>query len=287
MKTYLRNAMPLLVAALSLTNAQDASAQAAPPLGTVQQFSVLGGSGVSGSTGAGTIVTGDVGSFPTCFITNFPPSTVAGGGFVLHGPVVCDGTVPTARADATAAFLALNQGVGTVIADQLAGQSLPPAVYTFTTTTADIAGGGTLTLTGGAGSIYVFRTGSTLTANVTSAINFGAVNPCNVYWQVGSSATINANFGGNIFASASVTIGSGANLTGRAIAGTGAVTMAGGGGNTIGGCATPQAVPTPTPTPTPVPPGPPVPPVPTLPQAAAGGLLALLVITGTLVLARR
>lgn len=271
MNTHFRGALPLLVATLALANAQEASAQVAPPLGVVQQFSVLGGSGVTGSAGAGTTVNGDVGSFPTCGVTNFPPSTVVPP-FILHGPIVCDGTVPTARADATTAFLALNQGPGTVIADNLAGQVLGPGVYTFTLGTADIPGGGTLTLTGGAGSIYVFRTASTLTANITSAINFGAVNPCNVYWQVGSSATINANFGGNIFASASVTIGSGANLNGRAIAGTGSVTMAGG-PNTIGGCA--AAAP------------PPPPPVPALPDFAAAGLLAALLATGAIVLSRR
>lgn len=273
MKTHLR-ATPLIVVVLAFLDAGSASAQVAPPLGVVQQFSVLGGSGV---TGLGGTVTGDVGSFPNCPVIGFPPSTVAAP-FILHGPA-CDGTVATARANATTAFLGLNQGAGTVIADQLAGQALPAGVYTFTLGTADIAGaGGTLTLTGGAADIYVFRTGSTLVANVGSAINFGAVNPCNVYWQVGSSATINANFGGQIFASANITLGVGANLTGRAIAGTAAVTMAG--ANDVGGCATAAAVP-------PVPPGPPTPPVPTLPDFATGGLLVLLLVTGTLVLGRR
>jgi len=277
MKTYLRRALPSLIisGAMALANPQNVSAQVAPPLGVIQQFSVLGGSGVTGSAGAGTTVNGDVGSFPNCNVTNFPPSTVVPP-FILHGPVVCDGTVATARANATTAFLALNQPAGATIPDQLAGQALAPNVYAFTTGTADIAGGGTLTLTGGAGSIYVFRTASTLTANITSSINFGAVNPCNVYWQVGSSATINANFGGNIFASAAVTVGVGANLTGRAIAGTASVTMAGG-PNTISGCTTAAPV---------VPPPGPGAPVPALPDFAAVGLLAVLLVSGVL-LARR
>ena len=279
MNTYLRRGIPLLTLALALTNAKDASAQVAPPLGVVQQFSVLGGSAVTGNGGN---VNGDVGSYPTCGVSGFPPSLVTPP-FILHGPVVCDGTVATARADATAAYLALNQGPGTVILPQLAGQFLPAGIYS--TGAADIAGaGGVLTLTGGAGSTYVFITASSLTANVGSSISFGAVNPCNVYWQVGSSATINANFGGQIFANTAVTIGVGANLTGRAIAGSGAVTMAG--ANNVGGCATAPIVPPPPPPPPP-PPGPtPTPPVPALPDVAAAALLAALLVSGV-VLARR
>src|SRR6187402_1967238 len=106
MKTYLRRALPSLIisGAMALANPQNVSAQVAPPLGVIQQFSVLGGSGVTGSAGAGTTVNGDVGSFPNCNVTNFPPSTVVPP-FILHGPVVCDGTVATARANATTAFL--------------------------------------------------------------------------------------------------------------------------------------------------------------------------------------
>ncbi len=273
MTRHLSNGILLSAAAL-LFGASLASAQVAPPLGVVQQFSVLGGSGVTGSAGAGTTVTGDVGSFPTCNVTNFPPSTVAGGGFVLHGPVVCDGTVATARGDATAAFLALNQGAGTVIPDQMAATVRTTGVYTFALGTADIAAGGTLTLSGPG--IFVFRTASTLTGNIGSTISFiGGANPCNVFWQVGSSATLNgASFGGQVFASASVSVGGG-NVTGRAIAGSGAVTMASG-PNTIGGCA--AAGPPPPPTPT---------PVPALPTAAGFGLLAVLLGTGAIVLSRR
>lgn len=271
MHTYSRRAILLLFAAFGLTGAQEVSAQVAPPLGVIQQFSVLGGSGVTGLGGA---VNGDVGSFPTCGITGFPPSTVTAP-FVLHGPVVCDGTVATARGDATAAFGALSQGPGTVIADQLNGQNLAPGVYTFTLGTADIAAGGTLNLNGGAGSTYVFITATSLVANVGSSINFGAVNPCNVFWQVGSSATLNGpSFGGSVFASATISMGVGASLTGRAIAGSGAVTMAG--ANNISGCAIAPVVP----------PGPPIPPVPALPDVAAAGLFAALLVSGIL-LARR
>jgi hypothetical protein len=213
-----------------------ASAQTAPPMGAAQPFSVLGNSGVTGSTGAGTVVVGDVGSSPTASISNFPPSSVTPP-FALH--LTNDVTVQQAHTDAIAAynFLAA-QGPGTVLAAQLDGAVLTSGIYSFSGGAADLAALGTLTLNGPG--IFVFQVDSTLTANIGSNV-IGTANPCNVYWRVGSSATLNGNsFFGNVIADASVTVGSGSNVSGKAIAGTGAtgaVTMAGAGGNTIGGCA--------------------------------------------------
>lgn len=213
-----------------------ALAQVAPPLGLVQQFSVLGNSGVTGSTGAGTVVNGDVGSSPTASITNFPPSSVTPP-FTLH--LTNDLIVQQAHTDAIAAynFLAA-QGPGTVLAAQLDGAVLTSGIYSFSGGAADLAALGTLTLNGPG--IFVFQVDSALTANVGSNV-IGTANPCNVYWRVGTSATLNGiSFRGNVIADASITVGSGSNVTGKAIAGTGptgAVTMAGAGGNTIGGCA--------------------------------------------------
>ena len=215
-----------------------ALAQVAPTLGVVQQFSVLGNSGVTGSTGLGTTVNGDVGSSPNPAITNFPPSSVVPP-FAVH--TVNDATVQQAHTDAIAAynFLAA-QGPGTVLPAQLNGAVLTTGIYSFTGGAADLAAGGTLTLNGPG--VFIFQVASTVTANVGSNV-VGTANPCNVYWRVGTSATLNgATFRGQVFADASITVGSGSNVTGRTIAGTGAtgaVTMAGGGGNTIGGCASP------------------------------------------------
>jgi len=213
-----------------------ALAQTAPPLGVLQQFSVLGNSGVTGSTGAGTVVAGDVGSSPTASITNFPPSSVTPP-FTLH--LTNDLTVQLAHGDAITAynFLAA-QGPGTVLPAQLNGAVLTSGIYSFAGGAADLAALGTLTLNGPG--VFVFQVDSALTANVGSNV-IGTANPCNVYWRVGTSATLNGiSFRGNVIADASITVGSGSNVTGRAIAGrgpTGAVTMAGAGGNTIGGCA--------------------------------------------------
>jgi hypothetical protein len=241
-----------------------ALAQVAPPLGVLQQFSVLGGSAVTGSAGAGTVVAGDVGSFPTDTINNFPPSSVTAGFFVRRVALGDGPLLIQARSDATAAFLALSQPALTIPA-ALDGQTLTTGVYDFVGGAALLSAGGTLTLNGPG--VFIFRTGSTLTTINTSTIT-GTANPCNVFWQIGSSATIDSvNFFGNVFASASITVTG--DLIGRTIAGTGAVTMPVG-GNTIGGCATPGA-----------------PPVPTLPEVAAWGLLAILLASGVFVLARR
>ncbi len=235
----------------------------APPLGITQQFGALGHSGVTGATGTGVLVTGDVGSSPTSTIINFPPSSTVLP-FIVHYAI--DGVVNQAHADAIAAYNALaSQGPGTVLADNLATVgALTAGVYSFTLGAPDLPASATLTLNGPG--IFVFNVGSTLTANVLSSVA-GTADPCNIYWRVGVSATLNGvNFRGTVIADASITLGSGANLEGRALAGTGAtgaVTMAGSGGNTIGGCSAAPVGPTPTPTPTPTPGGPTLTPTPT------------------------
>ena len=210
-------------------------AQTAPPLGVSQQFGALGNSGVTGSTGLGTIVLGDVGSSPTPSIANFPPSSVMPPS-TIH--LTNDLTVQQAHTDAIAAynFLAA-QGPGTVLAAQLDGAVLTSGIYSFAGGAADLAALGTLTLNGPG--IFVFQVDSALTANVGSNV-IGTAAPCDVYWRVGSSATLNGvSFRGIVLADASITVGAGSNVSGQLLAGTGAtgaVTMAGAGGNTIGGC---------------------------------------------------
>jgi hypothetical protein len=219
-----------------LYGAAAAPAQTAPPLGEMGAFAALGNSGVTGSTGTGTVVDGDVGSSPTPSISNFPPSIVTPP-FVLH--LSNDSTVQQAHSDAIAAygFLAA-QGPGTVLADQLDGAVLTSGIYSFASGAADLAATGTLTLNGPG--IFVFQVDSALTANVDSTV-VGTADPCNVFWRVGTSATLNGiDFSGTVIADADISVGSSSNVAGKVIAGTGAtgaVTLAGAGGNTIGGCA--------------------------------------------------
>ena len=211
-------------------------AQVAPPLGAAAQFGVLGNSAVTGATGSGVVVSGDVGSSPTPTINNFPPSTTATP-FNVH--YTNDGVVQQAHLDALAAYANLQlQGPGTVLPDNLATVgALTPGIYSFLTGAPDLPASTTLTLNGNG--TFVFNVGSSLTANVLSNV-VGTANPCNIYWRVGSSATLNGtNFWGTVIANASITVGAGANVAGRVLVGTGptgAATMAGSGGNTIGGC---------------------------------------------------
>jgi uncharacterized repeat protein (TIGR01451 family) len=145
-----------------------------------------------------------------------------------------DAVVQQARSDANAAAIDLaNQGPGTALVPQLSGQTLTAGSYSFTSE-ADLAASGTLTLNGSG--VFVFNVASALTANVGSTV-VGSADPCNVYWLVGSSATLNGNrfFGTVVAATGFVTVGAGASVAGRVVAAT-AVTMAGAGGNTIGGC---------------------------------------------------
>lgn len=211
-------------------------AQVAPPLGVAQQFGALGNSGVTGSTGAGTVVSGDVGSSPTATIANFPPSSTAPP-FIVHN--ANNAVVQQAHTDAIAAFVALNQGPGTALANDLSTVgALVPGIYSVGAT--DLPSGTSLILNDPTGTgIFIFNVASSLTMNGNSNV-VGTANPCNIYWQVGTDATLNGNnFWGTVIADASITLGSGANVAGRLLAGTGAtgaVTMAGSGGNTVGGC---------------------------------------------------
>jgi Ice-binding-like len=216
-------------------------AQTAPPMGVMNRFAALGNSGVTGSTGTGTIVQGDVGSSPNPSISNFPPSSVTPP-FGVH--LANDAQVQQARTDAIAAynFLAA-QGPGTVLPAQLDAAILTSGIYSFSGGAADLAALGTLTLNGPG--IFVFQVDSALTANVGSNV-IGTADPCSIFWRVGTAATLNGiSFRGIVIADASITVGSGSNVTGKVIAGTGAtgaVTMAGSGGNTIGGCSSTSVI---------------------------------------------
>jgi hypothetical protein len=212
----------LMLAICLLSTSSLGWAQSAPPLGSAQNFAVLGASTV---TNAGpTVITGDLGVSPGTAVTGFPPGTVTGG--TIHAG---DATATAAQAAAHTAYANLvAQPCGTNLTGKTLGTSpgavtLAPGVYCFNSS-AQLTG--TLTLNGSG--VYVFKTGTTLTtASSSSVVLAKGATAGNVFWQVGSSATLGTNtvFVGSILANISDTVTTSASVTGRVFALTGAVTL--------------------------------------------------------------
>jgi hypothetical protein len=194
-----------------------------PSLGAAASFAVLGGTTVT-STGA-TAIVGNVGVSPGTSITGFGPGTISGG--EQHAN---DTLAMQAEADLATAYGDLAaEPVDTILSGQdLGGQTLTPGVYKFASS-AQMNGTLTLDAQGNSQAVFVFQIGTTLTTGTNSAINLiGGARSRNIYWQVGTSATIGTDttFQGNILADTSITLDTGANISpGRALAITGAVTM--------------------------------------------------------------
>lgn len=211
-----------VLTSILLMQASGALAATAPPLGAASSFAVLGATTVS-NIGASTI-NGDLGDSPGVTITGFPPGIVTG---IIHAN---DATAIQAQTDATTAYNALVAQPctsGPLGATDLAGQTLIPGVYCYSST---LQNSGILTLDAqnNANAVWVFKIGSTLTTLAGASVAFinGGQNS-NVFWQVGSSATLAANTPliGNILALTSITMNTGATLSGRVLALTGAVTL--------------------------------------------------------------
>lgn len=201
----------------------------AQSLGAASSFAVEGFAGVTAAGGVGTIIAGDVGSSPSTSITGFPPALVAPP-FGVHAN---DAAAIAAQAADITLYNTLGNGACTDnLGAQMNGANIGPGIHCFSST-ADLAALGTMTLSGAG--VYIFRVPTGLTANVGSSVSLAGVDPCSVFWQVGSAAVLNGvNFPGNVVAQAGVTVGVGASLTGRALSTAGPVTLSG--GNTVGGC---------------------------------------------------
>ncbi len=186
----------------------------------IGNFSVLAGSTVT-NTGP-TTVSGNVGVSPGTAITGFPPGTA--GGTIQSS----DGATDQAQIALAAAYEdAAGRSGGKTLAGDLAGQTLTSGVYT-STSSLENSGAVTLDAQGNPNAVFIFQIGSTLTtASGSHVILVNGASACNVFWQVGSSATLGTGsvFNGNILALASITVTTGVTLNGSALARTGAVTL--------------------------------------------------------------
>jgi len=200
---------------MAVALAGTAFAAASVDLGTAKSFAVLAGTTIT-NTGA-TTITGDVGVHPGKSATGFTTVT-------LHGAKhLGDAVALSAKNSLVTAY---NDAAGatpvTSVPTELGGTTLNPGVYASDT----LGLTGTVTLDGAG--VYIFQAGSTLITapNSTVALINGA-SACNVYWQVGSSATLDTStsFKGTIIALTSIALKTGATLQGRALARNGAVTM--------------------------------------------------------------
>ena len=194
-------------------------------LGTASNFGVLAGSTVT-NTGSSVVSGGDVGVFPGSAITGFPPGTITPPNTLQPGNAVA----ATGHDDTITAYnsLAGQAATHSLTGTDLGGLTLTPGVYFFASS-AQLTGDLTLNFANMNDADIIFQIGSTLTTasnSTVSLLNQGSDD--NVYYQVGSSATLGTGttFNGDILALTSITLNTGANITcGSALAINGAVTL--------------------------------------------------------------
>ena len=218
--------LPSLLLSL-IVFASSASAQTVPPLGAAESFAALAGTAITATGPA--VISGNIGVSPGSAVTGFPPAVVVNGQ-IYTGAASLAGT---AQNSAIAAYNNLKgQTCGTDLTGKILGQTpgfltLTPGVYCFDTS-AQLNSTLTLNDGGDPNAIFIFQIGTTLTtASSSQVIMSSGGRGKNVYWQIGTSATIGTSttFRGNIIANTSITLTTSASTTGRVFALNGAATI--------------------------------------------------------------
>jgi hypothetical protein len=217
-------AVAMSATGLAFANTADAAIVPTVPLATSANYSVLAGETVT-NTGP-SVLNNSVGLSPGTSITGFPPG-------IVTPPAIIDATSPAAaqaQLDLTAAYLdAAGRPLNATTTAELGGLTLVGGVYAGPSKS-PLSLNGTLVLDGegNPNSVFIFQTDSTLITGSASTVSLiNGAQECNVFWQVGSSATLGTGsvFAGNILALTSIAVTTGVTVHGRALARTGAVTL--------------------------------------------------------------